>query len=71
MERTARTRSYQDPLEGACEKPLPWTFIFSDTDENATVHISADDWSDRQLAIPVGAILEMAEVLRTRRQITA
>jgi len=64
MERTVQTRSYQDPLEGAFEKLVTWTFIFTSDDEHAPVHVLCDDFSGRQFALPVGAFLEMAEVLR-------
>jgi len=66
MEQSVQTENYQDPLEGAFEKRLPWTFTFTDTDNHASVHITADDWSGRQFALPVGAILEMADRLRPR-----
>ena len=66
MERTVQTRSYQDPLEPAFEKVLPWTFVFSSTEENTPIHITADDWSDREISLPVGVILEIAEVLRAQ-----
>lgn len=63
MAKTVQTRHYQDPLEGEFERRIPWTFIFSSTVEDAPVRILADDLSGREIAIPVGAILEMAEVL--------
>ena len=66
MERTVRTRSYQDPLE-SYEKRFPWTFVFDGADEDAAVHIASEDWSDRHIALPVGVILEMAEVLKARQ----
>lgn len=67
MERTVQTRRYQDPLEGSFEKIFPWTFVFTSTDENASVHILADDFSGRQFSLPVGAIIEMAEVLKKQQ----
>jgi len=70
MERTVKTRGYQDPLE-RFEKHFPWTFVFDETGDNAPVHISAEDWSDRNIALPVGVILEMAEVIRARQRINS
>ena len=59
MEKTVQTRRYQDPLEGSFEKLVPWTFTFTNVDENSTVHIAADDWSDRKISLPIGVILEI------------
>lgn len=67
MERTVQTRSFQDPLEGSFEKLFPWTFIFSDMDENAPVRVMADDKSGREITLPIGVILEMAEVLQAHQ----
>jgi len=66
VEKTVQTRNYQDPLEKSFERHLAWTFIFTDTDENASVHIVAEDYSDREFSLPIGAILEMAEVIRAQ-----
>jgi len=68
--KTIQTKSYQDPLEGAFEKNLPWSATFSKTDENATIHLMADDYSDRQFALPVGVILELAEAILFQRSIS-
>ena len=69
VEKTVQTKSYQDPLEDAFEKHLPWSATFTKTDENATIHFTADDFSDRQFALPVGVILELAEAIQFQRSI--
>ena len=71
MEKTVQTRRYQDPLEGSFEKLVPWTFTFTNVDENSTVHIAADDWSDRKISLPIGVILEMAEVIRLQQSLNS
>jgi hypothetical protein len=70
MEITIRTRSYQDPLEDSFEKLVPWVATFTSTDTNAPVHFVADDFSDRQIALPVGVILELAEALQFQQSLT-
>jgi len=66
MEQTLQTDCYQDPLEEAFEKRFPWSFVFTEIDDDASVHIVADDFSGRQFALPVGAIIEIAEALRAQ-----
>jgi hypothetical protein len=70
MQTTVQSKSYQDPLEGSFEKRLPWTVIFSSTDDDAPVHIVANDFSGREFSLPVGAILEFAEALRLQQALT-
>jgi hypothetical protein len=69
MERTVRTRSYQDPLEGAFEKRFPWSFILADTTADSPIHIVADDMSGREFSLPAGVILEMAEAIQFQRSL--
>jgi hypothetical protein len=64
METTLRTRNYQDPQESAFRRRFPWTFIFTHTDQDASVHVVADDTSGREITLPVGVILEMAKALK-------
>jgi hypothetical protein len=69
METSITTKGYQDPLEDAFEKYLPWSATFTKTDENATIHFAAGDFSDRQFALPVGVILELAEAIQFQRSV--
>jgi hypothetical protein len=69
METTRQTREYQDPLESEIEKRFPWTFVFTTAESDAAVHIVADDRSGREFALPAGAIIEIARLLKQRRQI--
>jgi len=62
MERTVQSRGYQDPSE-VYEKRVSWTLTFTETGEDSPIHIAANDWSGREIVLPVGVILEMAEVL--------
>ncbi len=64
MELTLQTKGYQDPAE-SYNKSLRWTATY--TEEDDLVHISADDWSGREINIPLGAILEIAEKLRAKQ----
>lgn len=64
METTLQTRNYQDPQEGAFKHRFPWTYIFTYTDDDASVHVMADDTSGREITLPVGVILEMARALK-------
>ena len=67
MKRTVQTRHYQDPLEERFEKRIPWTFVFDSTDDDSPVCVLADDFSKREIMLPVGAIMEMAEVLAAKQ----
>lgn len=67
VEMTDQSRSYQDPLEGAFDKALSWSFTFA-PDQN--VFISADDWSGREIILPAGVILELAELIRNQEPAT-
>ena len=68
MEMTLQTKGYQDPAE-SYKKPLRWSATFTDVDEDSTVCISADDWSGREITLPLGVILEIAERLRTKQSV--
>ena len=68
MEATFQTKCYQDPAE-FYEKRFPWTVVYSDhdPDPDTPVHISADDWSDREITIPLGVIVEIAKLIREKQ----
>lgn len=70
METTLQTRCYQDPLEDF-ERSFPWTFVFTDADHNAPVHIVAEDTSGREIALPVGVIFDIADALRALQPIAS
>lgn len=66
MEMTLQTKGYQDPAE-SYKKPLRWSAVYTDTDENSSVLIFADDWSGREIMIPLGVVFEIAEKLRAKQ----
>lgn len=69
METSVQTRSYQDPHEGSFEKRFPWTFVFTKSGDDDAIHIVADDLSGRELSLPAGVILEIAEAIRFQRSL--
>lgn len=67
METTIRTESYQDPAEQAFEKRLSWTFVLFHSDNDASINVVADDMSGREVSLPAGVILEIAEAIQLQR----
>lgn len=68
MEKTLVTRDYQDPAE-PFDKRLRWNVVFSDTDQDSAIHISAEDWSGRQITLPAGALIEIADMIREKQPV--
>ena len=69
METTVTTKGYQDPAERGFEKLLAWNAVIDGVDDDAPVHLSANDWSDREIALPAGLILEIADAIRFQRSL--
>lgn len=70
MEATLQTKCYQDPQE-FYEKRFSWNVIFDSANPSSDtpIHIIADDWSGREITLPLGVLEEIIAALRVEQPV--